>query len=239
MINDKGDKMTLRAKNGSQVNVRLEVNARARRLILRLDERNREAVAVAPSKKSLREAAQFAQERVDWIADRLTELPEETALTQGAMFPFKGISCEVSLEGPGRRARFEAGPPAKLYVPGDPETVSRRVVRFLKKEARTALEAASQRHCATLGTRFKAISVKDTRSRWGSCTQDGRLSYSWRLILAPPEVLDYVAAHECSHLIEMNHSPAFWAQVSKCCPDWKRLRKWLRDNGRDLQMIGV
>lgn len=239
MINDKGDKMTLRAPNGSEVTVRLEVNDKARRLILRLDERAREAVAVAPSRRKLPEAASFASERVEWIAARLSELPHHISFVDGAEFPLKGRRCRISLQGSNRRPQLIRGLPDTLHCPGDPETLERRVTRFLKAEARRDITEAVERHCATLGVRASKISIKDTRSRWGSCTSDGRLSFSWRLILAPPEILDYVAAHECAHLIEMNHSPAFWAQVSKCCPGWKKDRAWLRQNGRELHAVGV
>ncbi|MEO0818259.1 MAG: SprT family zinc-dependent metalloprotease, partial [Pseudomonadota bacterium] len=93
-------------------------------------------------------------------------------------------------------------------------------------------------HCRALGVEARRIAVKDTRSRWGSCTSDGRLSFSWRLVCAPPEVLDYVAAHECAHLLEMNHSDRFWAHVERICPDWKHHRTWLRTHGRDLHAVG-
>ncbi len=239
MINDKGKKMTLRSDNGRNVTVRLEINPKARRLILRLDELRREAVAVAPHKKKLNEAAEFAKERVNWIADRLAELPERIPLTAGQTITVRGAPYKISLRGPGRRASLIEGEPAWLCAPGDAETLPRRVERFLRKEARSDITEAVERHCLTLGTTAKAISIKDTRSRWGSCTSDGRLSFSWRLILAPPEILDYVAAHECAHLIEMNHSAAFWHQVSKCCPDWKQKRNWLRAHGRQLHSVGV
>ncbi|MEL6245099.1 MAG: SprT family zinc-dependent metalloprotease [Pseudomonadota bacterium] len=239
MKNDKGQKMTVSAPDGRPVAVRLEVNPRARRLILRLDESTREAVAIAPNRRQLKAAAAFAVDRAGWIADRLDDLPRSAPIEDGATIPFRGAPCLLTSEGEGRLARFEPGPPACIRSPGAPETFERRTIRFLKKEAKADLAAAVARHCDTLGVKASAIQIKDTRSRWGSCTADGRLSFSWRLICAPPEVLDYVAAHECAHLIEMNHSPAFWAQVSKICPDWKRQRAWLRGEGRGLHAVGA
>ena len=128
--------------------------------------------------------------------------------------------------------------PLLLSAPGDPETLPLRVTRYLKKQAKADLTRAVNRHIETLGVEYKSISVKDTRSRWGSCTSDGQLSFSWRLVMAPPKVLDYVAAHECAHILEMNHSPKFWAHVSRCVPDWKRQRAWLRTHGAGLQSAG-
>lgn len=233
-----GQTMTLRAPGGHRIKVRLEVNAKARRLIIRLDERRREAVAVAPSRGQIQAAAAFAAERVDWISSRLQHLPDVVRFEEGAIFNYRGEPCRITGEGEGRLARIIAGEPRILCAPGDPETLDLRVERFLKKQARADLTRAVKRHCETLGVEYKGISVKDTRSRWGSCTFDGQLSFSWRLIMAPPAVLDYVAAHECAHLIEMNHSNKFWALVGNCCPDWKRQRAWLRVHGAELQAAG-
>ncbi|MEM1151457.1 MAG: SprT family zinc-dependent metalloprotease [Pseudomonadota bacterium] len=238
MFPDKGQKMALTARNGSTVTVRMEVNPRARRLILRLDEKAREAVAVAPRARDLPAAAAFATERVDWIASCLSRMPEAVAFTPGCVIPLRGEPCTLSLEGQGRRARLSTEPETVLHAPGAPETFGARVTRYLKAAARSDLGEAVDVHCRALGVEASRISVKDTRSRWGSCTSDGRLSFSWRLIFAPPAVLDYVAAHECAHLLEMNHSSRFWGHVERVCPDWKRQRGWLRTYGRDLHAIG-
>ena len=239
MIIDKGNKMALVSKSGQKVQVRLEVNPKARRLILRLDEKNREAVAVAPSARKIGEAAAFAQDRVDWIAEHLSALPDQIQLCDGAQFQLRGEPCRISLDGPGRLATLEQGEPNVLRVPGNAATTGQRVVRFLKKSAKADLDAAVIRYTDQLGVESRRVSVKDTRSRWGSCTSDGRIAFSWRLIMAPREVLEYVAAHECAHLLEMNHSPAFWAHVATCRPNWKAERAWLRQHGRELHAVSA
>ena len=231
--------MALTASDGREVVVRLEVNPRARRLILRLDERAREAVAVAPNIRQQADAASFAASHVDWIAERLSAVPQVRPLSDGATIPLRGAPCRLSNPGVGRRARLCPGPPLTLEAPGDPGTFDQRVARFLRRTARDDLAEAVERHARTLGVTPGGMTVKDTRSRWGSCTSDGRLAFSWRLVCAPREVLDYVAAHECAHLLEMNHSPRFWAHVARCCPDWERHRAWLRVQGRDLHAIGM
>lgn len=236
-LND-GHTMTLRAAGGHRIKVRLEVNAKARRLIIRLDERRREAVAVAPSSRQIEAAAAFAAERVDWISSRLQHLPEITRFEHGEIFQYRGEDCQISLDGEGRIAKIYPGDPRILSVPGDPETTQSRVVRFLKKQAKADLTRAVTKYAEILKVAPKGISVKDTRSRWGSCTADGQLAFSWRLIMAPPEVLNYVAAHECAHMREMNHSAKFWAHVARCCPDWQRQRAWLRLHGTELQAAG-
>ncbi|MEO0982732.1 MAG: SprT family zinc-dependent metalloprotease [Pseudomonadota bacterium] len=239
MFIDKGQKMTVSAADGRPVPVRLEINPKARRLILRVDPKAREGVAVAPSARMAGEAAAFAAERADWIQASLDGLPRARPFEPGADIPVRGESVRLSLEGPGRRTALLAGPPPRLAAPGAPETFGDRVKRFLKGEARADLSEAVARHARTLGVDPQRISVKDTRSRWGSCTSDGRLSFSWRLILAPPDVLDYVAAHECAHLLEMNHSPRFWAQVTRCVGDPKAGRRWLRQHGEALHAYGA
>jgi predicted metal-dependent hydrolase len=239
MINDKGDKMALTTKSGQKVIIRLEINPKAKRLILRLDEKRREAVAVAPSKRKLGEAAAFARDRIDWIAKHLDALPQVTAMQAGAVIQLRGQPCVISLDGPGRRAVLDAGNPQVLRVPGETATTPRRVERFLRNAALDDLTTAVERYCAQLGVDARRVAVKDTRSRWGSCTSDGRLSFSWRLIMAPPAVLEYVAAHECAHLLEMNHSPAFWAHVETCRQNWRGERAWLRRHGRELHAVAA
>jgi len=233
-----GQTVTLSGPDGDEIRVRLEVNSKARRLILRLDERRREAVAVAPSRRQIKDAAAFAAERVDWIHSRLRHLPDAVSFEEGSVISYRGAPCRLTAIGDGRVARMLPGDPNTLCAPGDPETLHLRTTRYLKKQARADITRAVKRHAARLNVTYSEISVKDTRSRWGSCTADGKLSFSWRLIMAPPAVLDYVAAHECAHLLEMNHSPRFWAHVSTCCDDWKVHRNWLRVHGATLQAAG-
>lgn len=241
MFPENGQKLTLSDANGRSVRVRLEVNPRARRLILRLDETNREAVAVAPSRRELAGAAAFAAERVDWIAGRLAQMPAVTPFMEGAVIPLRGEPCRLTLGGEGRRARLIAADDGSLTLsaPGGTDTFARRVTRYLRMAALSDIGDAVTRHCETLGVDVQRISIKDTRSRWGSCTSDGKLSFSWRLVCAPPEVLDYVAAHECAHLLEMNHSDRFWRHVERLHPGWQARRDWLRRHGRELHAIGA
>jgi predicted metal-dependent hydrolase len=237
MFIDKQNKMSLTTNSGQTVNVRLEVNPKAKRLILRLDERKREAVAVAPSKRKLGEAAEFARDRLEWIANHLNALPNHIGLCDGSEIMLRGLPCLITTEGNGRIAKLEDGDPQILRVPGLTETAGQRVERFLRKTAKSDLSDSVERYCTHLGVDARRVTVKDTKTRWGSCTSDGRLAFSWRLIMAPTDVLEYVAAHECAHLLEMNQSPRFWAHVERCRPDWKKERAWLRRNGRELHAV--
>ncbi|MGB3624989.1 MAG: SprT family zinc-dependent metalloprotease [Henriciella sp.] len=231
--------MTLTSATGRAIPVRIEINPRAKRLILRLDEQKHEVVAVAPSKRLVKDAARFASERIGWIESRLALLPDQIRLAPGDRFQLFGRDCVISLEGEGRRASLIEGDPLVLSLPGDSDTVGRRAERFLKTLAKQELTAAVEAYCGELGVDVRRVTVKDTRSRWGSCTSDGRLAFSWRLIMAPREVLEYVAAHECAHLLEMNHSSRFWAHVERCRPAWKRERSWLKRHGSKLHAVRI
>ena len=124
--------------------------------------------------------------------------------------------------------------PHWIEVPSGAEQTAVRLRAFLKTYARDRLAGASETYAAQLCRPFGKITLRDTRSRWGSCTSEGNLMYSWRLVMAPAEVLDYVAAHEVAHLVEMNHSAAFWAKVSQLMPDYQKHRAWLRTHGGGL-----
>ena len=130
-------------------------------------------------------------------------------------------------------------PSPALMVRGEPQHTARRVMDFLKREARADLERASAAYAIAMQVEFARLSVRDTKTRWGSCSSNGTLSFSWRLVMAPPRVLDYVAAHEVAHLQEMNHGPEFWDLVYRHCPHTERSRKWLRKHGHTLHKLPI
>ncbi len=239
MFIDKYKTLTLNTSNGRKIRVRLSVNPRAKKLILRLDQKRGEAVAVAPSERKLAEAADFARAKLDWIERHLDAQPKRIVFENGAVIPLRGRACKLSLDGQGRMAKLIDGDPQILALPGAPETLPARALRVLKKMAKSDLTEAVARHAATLKVSPARISVKDTRTRWGSCSHQRNLSFSWRLVLADPFVLDYVAAHEVAHILEMNHSRAFWQTVERTYPDWRRARDWLKVNGPALHAVGA
>jgi predicted metal-dependent hydrolase len=231
---------TLDAGEGGSVDVKLVVNPRARRVAVRIDPVRREAVAIAPSPRQTARAVAFANERAGWIAIQLAALPDAHPFTHGAIIPIRGL--DTILERASGRAppRLEARPVRRLIIGApDAETFAARVRRYLVAEARADFVARVQAHAATLRVTPGKMTVKDTKSRWGSCSVDGALAFSWRLIFAPAYVLDYLAAHEVGHLKELNHSPRFWAQVRRCVPDHARGRAWLRRHGQSLHAYGA
>lgn len=226
---------------GTPVEVALRRNARARRYTLRVRAASRDVVLTLPAHGSLREARAFAERHVGWIEQRLARLPQTVDFTPGAVIPLRGVPHRI-VHRPGARGTVwaEAGPEGEplLCVAGEEAHVARRIGDFLKREARRDLAAASQRHAAALGVRISRITLRDTASRWGSCSSTGALSYSWRLILAPPHVLDYLAAHEVAHRREMNHGPRFWATVERLFPAYEEAEVWLKRRGAELHRFG-
>ena len=172
----------------------------------------------------------FVRQQEEWIRKALGTVAFGQAVELGAQVPVEGQMLTL-LPGKGRTPVVEGN---ALLVPGDAERAATRVAAFLKVRARDRLAAASDHYAARLGRSYRSLSLRDTRSRWGSCTADAGLMYSWRLIMAPPDVLNYVAAHEVAHLAEMNHSPDFWALVAKLMPDYLRHRRWLKSQGHVL-----
>lgn len=224
---------------GEQIPLRREVNPRARRILLRIDPTRREAVLIAPRPKDMPRAMAFAAERAVWLSMQLSRLPTRQPLTPDAEIPLRGVMTRlVHLEG--RAApHLVAGSPAELRSgAADPLLFEARVLRFLKATARADLIARVDQHTAKLGVTYQRLTVKDTTSRWGSCSSTGALSFSWRVVMAPPAVLDYLAAHEVAHLVEMNHSHRFWVLVERLCPDHLVLRAWLKSHGTKLHLIG-
>ncbi|MEM8770455.1 MAG: SprT family zinc-dependent metalloprotease [Pseudomonadota bacterium] len=216
------------------------VNRRAKRLILRVDAAAGEIHVTAPSQRAVPEAIAFARERGDWIARQLDEALRAKPFFEGGSAPIRGLAHKIVRDG-GARApvRLMSGPAPTVLVGGAAEHLHRRLTEWLKREARNDLIAAVDRHCEKLGKKRRQIRIRDTRSRWGSCTSDGALSFSWRLIMAPPQILDYVAAHECVHLLHMNHSPAFWRQVRALGVDPRGAEDWFDKHGAQLFAYGA
>ncbi|MET4102090.1 putative metal-dependent hydrolase [Roseovarius sp. MBR-78] len=208
----------------------LRKSGRARRLSLRVSGLDGQVTLTVPQGVSETEALGFARSRADWLRRTLAAQPSGVTIAPGAMLPIEGELCEV-VPGSGRQVRLGRG---LVHVPGAEDMLAPRLRAWLRARARDRLAAASDHHAQRLGLGYSRLALRDTRSRWGSCSAQGALSYSWRLILAPPEVLDYVAAHEVAHLAEMNHSPAFWAVVARLLPGYDAPRAWLRREGAGL-----
>jgi predicted metal-dependent hydrolase len=224
--------------------VRLKVNPRARRVSLRLDRTRREIVATAPSLRRLPEAAAFARERQQWIAERLAELPVAATLAPGMRIDVFGRPVRLAAaQGRARWIEPLDGATPQIAAMGEGEGYSRAVILVIRRKALEVLTARTAHWSTRLGAPMPKVSVADAKSRWGSCRPGlrgapGAIRYSWRLALAPFEVADYVAAHECAHLLELNHGPRFWAHVRALVGDERPHRAWLRTEGARLHAFG-
>jgi predicted metal-dependent hydrolase len=220
--------------------IRLRRHRRARRYTLRIQSASREVVLTIPPRGTLKEARVFAQKHGSWIAARLNRLPTAVPFADGVIVPLRGVPHRIAHRPAARGAVWAEmdGSERLLCVAGAAAHVHRRIRDFLCREAKRDLEATSLRFADQLGLRVKRVAVRDQSSRWGSCSTTGALSFSWRLILAPAMVLNYLAAHEVAHLVEMNHSARFWQLVQRLCPDHDRSMAWLDLYGADLHRYG-
>ena len=210
--------------------IHLRRSARARRMSLRVSKLDCKVTLTVPSQVAVSEALGFAKEKEAWLRAHSDARPASVTVGLGSEIPLNGQMVRV-VSGQGRRISEAEG---AISVPGKPETAGRRLAGYLRERAREELAVASDRYAELLGRSYSKLTIRDTRARWGSCTAGAGLMYSWRLILAPPEILNYVAAHEVAHLQEMNHSQDFWKLVEDLYGPYQSQRRWLQENGSDL-----
>ena len=219
-----------------------KLSNRARRISLKVKTAEREVAVIVPSERALPKAVKFARENSEWIDVQLESLPPPMPFIDGGEIMIRGLAYRlIASEGRGRPKIHHQI--REVHVPApDADSLPGRVKRLLIREAREELEAATHYYAEKLGKRVSKVSVRDQSSRWGSCITrngQGQISYSWRLISAPPFVLEYVAAHECAHMIEANHSQAFWDVCARISDDVKPAKKWLNKHGAKLHAVGA
>ncbi len=212
------------------ITVRWRRNDRAKRFILRVPTAGDEPVLTVPRGMSMGHARAFLLANEDWLRERVAKRGGRVPVGIGTVLPYAGEDVRV-VSAKARRTELADG---ELRVHGPVERAGHRAMAFLKEAARDRLLERSRFYATQVNRKVNAITLRDTRSRWGSCSSNGKLMYSWRLIMAPPDVLDYVAAHEVAHLVEMNHSRRFWDLVHRLEPDCQGPRDWLRKNGGQL-----
>jgi hypothetical protein len=215
----------------------IRISPRARRIGLRIDAAERKVDLVLPRGVPAAHGLRFLASKRRWIAARLEALPRPVPFVEGAIVPVLGIPHRI-------RREFDADAPpvaiveGEIRVRGDPTHLARRVRDYLMAVARAELAGRARRLAARIERQVARVNVRDTKSRWGSCSGRGNLSFCWRLIFAPEPVLDYVVAHEVAHLAEMNHGPRFWRLVEKLAPDSAMPRAWLKQHRSGLFSYG-
>ncbi len=229
---------------GETFRIDLRRLASARRFTLRVRTATRDVVLTMPARSSLDDAKCFAARHAAWIGAKLRRLPERIPFAPGETIPLRGILHQIAHRAELRGTvwieppRGSSGSAPMICAGGEAPFLARRVRDYLVKEAKSDIEAAVLRHTCKLKISARKISLRDTVSRWGSCSASGTLSFSWRLIMAPPFVLDYLAAHETAHLLHMNHSDKFWTAVAGLTGETARAEAWLKVHGSELLRYG-
>jgi predicted metal-dependent hydrolase len=222
--------------DGRPITVRARRHRSARRITLRIDARGDCAILTLPTRTSLKKGIAFAREKADWLAGRLNELPPLTPFEDDAVIPFKDVPILIRhFPLAGAKPVLSGG---VLHLPGLRNKISGGVKDWLKGEARAALCDAVAEKASLIGRPTPEVKLTDPRTRWGSCSARGRLSFSWRLIMAPPMVLDYVAAHEVAHLVHLNHGARFNDLLAGMAGRQKDARAWLIGEGTGLHRYG-
>ena len=244
--------------------VELRRSPRAKRFSLKVSHTERAAILTLPNRGRVEDASAFLARHADWLRKQLERLPEPVPFADGAIVPLRGELHRIRFAGSQRCGRvvwqeepdsvsaakniaadwrilnsqcFDGSIPS-LHVSGEAEHAPRRFHDWLRAEVRKDISACVERYANVLECSYKRIAIRDQATRWGSCSTSGTLSFSWRLIFAPPFVLDYVAAHEVAHLREMNHGPRFWRLIRDAVPGMQRARVWLKTYGAELHRFG-
>ena len=198
-------------------------------------------VLTLPKSGRWSEAEAFLGRHAGWLEARLKRSAPRTSFADGEFVPLRGVPHQIHatgrLRGRVEISRIEGEP--VLLVPGEAGHLARRLTEWLKTEAQRDLLQRSEVHAATLGVKVVSVTMRSQATRWGSCSSTGKLNYNWRLVLAPPFVLDYVAAHEVAHLVHMNHSPSFWRTVARALPGMEGGKAWLKAHGKVLMGYGL
>ena len=211
-------------------------HAQARHISLRIDGAAGAVRLVLPRRAALREGLEFAEQKTAWLLTQLDAMPSRVPFRAGSVIPVLGRDHVIRHDPEGRRGVWrEAG---VIWTGGRLEHVPRRVADFLKLEARRELSARARAKAERIGQSVKQVRVRETRTRWGSCSSDGNLNFCWRLILTPEQVLDYVVAHEVAHLRHMNHGAQFWALTERLTENAQEARAWLRQHGDRVLRYG-
>jgi predicted metal-dependent hydrolase len=229
---------------GLQAPIEVRRHPAARRMTLRVSRTRQAVIMTVPMRCNLAEAGSFVTNHIDWVRQHLGCVPSPVPFADGETIPLRGTPHLIRFVGVRTEGLLVATEPSahgampRILVSGPPRHAPRLLANWLIENARRDLDQRVQVHARKLGVRPKRISLRDPSSRWGSCSTTRVLSFSWRLVLAPPFVLDYVAAHEVAHLAEMNHGARFWALVASAVERMEEARHWLRTRGMDLHRYG-
>lgn len=217
----------------------LRLSDRARRLALRMDTRGKTINLVIPPRASLKKALEFAVSYQDWIVRQMDKVPERILFVNGATIPVLGQDRVIRVISDDRLKRTSITlNDNEILIHTNKDDPAGRITRYLKNLAREEITRLTFDKTAQVNRKAAAIHIRDTSSRWGSCSPDGNLSFSWRLVLAPYHALDYVVAHEVAHLVHLNHGARFWTLCEKLSADYNGGHNWMKKHGQTLMRYG-
>ena len=222
--------------DGRPVTLRVRRNRRARRIQTRIDTTSGAVILVLPTYASEAQGLEFIYQHENWLLRRLSELPLHIPFANGAIIPFHGVPHRIR-RGFSSKRRVQLADGA-IEFNGKYDGLAPHLTTWLRAEARSTIQPLAMEKAAVIGRTPYAVSIRDQKSRWGSCSSTGRLSFNWRLIMAPHNILDYVVAHEAAHLIQMNHSKQFWCIVGQLTENVEQARGWLKIHGSGLHRYG-
>lgn len=217
-----------------QLHLKIKIirSSQAKRLTLRIDSKEHLPVLTMPTRGSEKKAFNFVFTHQDWIINMLSRLPQEQKFCDNCQFSLFGKETTLKHQPHAKGGVYMEN--GELIVCGHAEFIHRRTTDFLKKLAKTKLTDLAKQKAALIECPINSVTIKDTKSRWGSCSSKNNLNFNWRIIFAPQYVIDYLVCHEVAHLLHQDHSPAFWKCVSDLCPQYKEGRQWLKVKGKEL-----
>ena len=231
-MNTKSYSLTI---DGADIPIVIRRHPSSRRMVIRYQPLQKIITLTLPRYVGIRQGLDFVSSKRNWIIGQMESQPTRIFFQDGEILPIGGRNVTLRHVG-GRGIATENED--ELHVHGAPEFMQRRVKSWLIERARERISALAHEKAAQLGVKIARITLRDNTSNWGSCTRGGNLSFSWRLIFAPPEIMDYLVCHEVAHLVEHNHSDRFWAVVARICPDWQQHYGWLKRHGHTLYSYG-
>ena len=215
----------------AEIPVKLRKSPLAKRVSIRIRQGN--VTLVVPKRASMSRAVKFLNSKEEWVRTTLQKQPQKIALSIGSEIPVLGTLHKVEYAGMCGKSGVVDG---KIIICGDEKLAAKKIKKVLSEFVKAEITEAANQKSAQINKKFSKISIRETSSRWGSCARSGNLSFSWRIVFAPREVMEYLVSHEVAHLAEMNHSKRFWAVVESLCPRYKILRAWLAKNGSKLHL---
>ena len=225
---------------GEEFPIAIKRHATAKRYTLRYDGEQELIKLTIPKRASIKGGLEFTASRANWLFGQMHKVADRTELAPGAEFPLLGLNTLLAHEaGRGMAELDESEQPQTLTIRGGADFFNSRLKRYLSRYLKEFITPIANEYAGTLGVKFKKVSIRDTKTHWGSCTPDGNLSFAFRLVFAEPEIVDYIVAHEVAHLRELNHSKDFWQLTEQLCPDYKTHRKWLKEHGSELERFVV